>query len=86
MLSETEVELLQLRVTELEQRLQFIYRHLNIAYAQPTSNADPALSPQVQEALRSDNKIGAIKIYRELTDCSLTDAKAAMDHAEQFIT
>lgn len=85
MLSETEVQLLQLRVTELEDRLQFIYRHLKIDYARPQANADPALAPEVQEALRSGNKIGAIKIYRELTNCSLADAKDAIDRAEQFI-
>lgn len=85
MISETEVQLLQLRVTELEQRLQFVYRQLNIDYANPANPSDPALSPQVQEALKSGNKIGAIKIYRELTDCSLADAKAAIDRAEQFV-
>ena len=55
MISETEVQLLQLRVAELEERLKFVYRHLNIDFAQP--NADPLLSPAVQEALRSGNKI-----------------------------
>ncbi|MCE9623139.1 MAG: ribosomal protein L7/L12 [Actinomycetia bacterium] len=85
MLSETEAQLLQLRVTELEQRLQFIYRQLNIDYAHPTTTQDPALSPQVQEALKSGNKIAAIKFYRELTNCSLADAKDAIDRAEQFI-
>lgn len=85
MLSETEVQLLQLRVTELEDRLKFIYRQLKIDYAAPQSSADAALSPQVQDALRSGNKIAAIKIYRELTNVGLAEAKDAIDRAEQFV-
>ena len=49
MVTETEVQLLRSRVNELEDRLKFLYRRLNIEYADP--NNDPALSPQVQEAL-----------------------------------
>ena len=65
MVTETEVQLLRSRVNELEDRLKFIYRRLNIEYADP--NSDPVLSPKIQEALRHGNKIEAIKIYRELT-------------------
>lgn len=77
MSSETEIQMLQSRVAELEDRLQFVYRRLNIEYA--AANADPVLSPKVQDALRIGNTIEAIKIYRELTDCSLAEAKAAID-------
>ena len=79
MMSETELQLLQLRVTELEERLKFVYSQLNIEYAHP--NADPLFSPKVQEALRSGNKIAAIKIYREMTNVSLAEAKEAIDRA-----
>jgi ribosomal protein L7/L12 len=40
------------------------------------------MSPEVQDALRSGNKIEAIKIYRQLTDCSLAVAKAAIEAVE----
>jgi ribosomal protein L7/L12 len=83
MVTETEVQLLRSRVNELEDRLKFLYRRLNIEYADP--NNDPALSPQVQEALRRGNKIEAIKIYRELTGVGLAEAKQVIDRAEQFI-
>ena len=83
MVTETEIQLLRSRVYELEDRLKFIYRRLNIEYADP--NSDPALSPQVQEALRRGNKIEAIKIYRELTGVGLAEAKQVIDRAEQFI-
>lgn len=81
--TEAEFLLLQSRVRELEDKLQFLYRRLNIDYADPTS--DPALAPQVQEALRRGNKIEAIKIYRELTGVGLAEAKQVIDRAEQSI-
>lgn len=81
--TEAEFLLLQSRVRELEDKLQFLYRRLNIDYADPTS--DPALAPQVQEALRRGNKIEAIKIYRELTGVGLAEAKQVIERAEQSI-
>ena len=83
MITEADIQLLRSRINELEDRLKFIYRRLNIDYVEP--NSDPALSPQVQEALRHGNKIEAIKIYRELTGTGLGEAKAVIDRAEQFI-
>lgn len=83
MVTETEVQQLRFRVNELEDRLQFLYSRLNIDYAD--QNSDPALSPQIQDALRRGNKIEAIKFYRELTGVGLAEAKQAIDRAEQFI-
>ena len=83
MVTETEVQQLRSRVNELEDRLKFIYRRLNIEDMDP--NSDPVLSPQIQDALRKGNKIEAIKIYRELTGVGLAEAKQVIDRAEQFI-
>ena len=83
MVTETDILALKSRINELEDRLKFIYRRLNIEYADPNSN--PVLSPQIQEALRRGNKIEAIKIYREITGVGLAEAKQAIDRAEQFI-
>lgn len=83
MVTEAELQLLRSRINELEDRLKFIYRRLNIEYADP--NSDPVLSSQVQDALRRGNKIEAIKIYRELTGVGLAEAKDVIDKAEQFI-
>ena len=83
MVTEADIQLLRSRINELEDRLKFIYRRLNIEYADP--NSDPVLSPKVQEALRRGNKIEAIKIYRELTGVGLAEAKDVIDKAEQFI-
>jgi len=81
--TESEILALKSRIDELESRLKFIYRRLNIEYVDP--NSDPVLSPQIQEALRRGNKIEAIKIYRELTGVGLAEAKQVIDRAEQFI-
>ena len=83
MVTEAEMQLLRSRINELEDRLQFLYRRLNIEYADP--NSDPVISPQIQDALRRGNKIEAIKIYRELTGVGLAEAKQAIDRAEQFL-
>ena len=79
MVTETEVQLLRSRVNELEDRLKLLYRHLNITYSDSAS--DPILSPQIQAALRSGNKIEAIKLYREMTGVGLAEAKNAIDKA-----
>lgn len=83
MVTENDIIALKARISELEDRLKFIYRHLNIEFLD--NNSDPVLSPQIQTALREGNKIAAIKIYRELTGVGLAEAKQAIDRAEQFI-
>lgn len=83
MVTEADILLLKSRINELEEKLQFLYRRLNIDYAAPT--ADPGLAPEIQDALRRGNKIEAIKIYRELTGVGLAEAKRVIDRAEQFI-
>ena len=83
MVNETDIIALKARIEELEDRLKFIYRRLNIEYMD--NNSDPVLSPQIQDALRKGNKIEAIKIYREITGVGLAEAKQVIDRAEQFI-
>ena len=83
MVNETDIIALKARIEELEDKLKFIYRRLNIEYMDP--NSDPVLAPQIQEALRRGNKIEAIKIYREMTGVGLAEAKQVIDRAEQFI-
>ena len=84
MVTEADIQLLKSRINELEDRLKLVYRRLNMDYAEGP-NSDPALAPQIQDALRRGNKIEAIKIYRELTGVGLAEAKQAIDRAEPFI-
>ena len=83
MVTETDIISLKARIAELEDRLKFLYRHLNIEFLE--NNSDPVSSPQIQVALREGNKIAAIKIYREMTGVGLAEAKAAIDRTEQVI-
>ncbi len=78
--TEAEFQLLQSRVRELEDRLEYLYKRLNISDADP--GEDPVRSPEIQAALRRGNKIEAIKIYRELTGAGLAEAKRAIDEIE----
>lgn len=77
MVTEADIQLLQSRINELEDRLKFLYQRLNIEYADPHS--DPVHSPAIQDALRRGNKIEAIKIYRESTGVGLAEAKQAVE-------
>ena len=79
MITETDILALKSRINELEDRLKLLYRHLNLEYSDSAS--DPLLSPQIQAAMRSGNKIEAIKLYREMTSVGLAEAKAAIDKA-----
>lgn len=79
--TEAEFQLLQSRVRELEDRLEYLYKRLNISDADP--DTDPIRSPEIQAALRRGNKIEAIRIYRELTGVGLAEAKRAIDQIER---
>jgi len=83
MTTETDIQQLRSRINDLEDRLNFLYKRFNVAYADP--NSDPALAPQIRDALRQGNKIEAIKLYREMTGVGLAEAKQAIDRAEHFI-
>lgn len=70
---------LKARVAELEDRLKLVYRMLNIAYIE----GDPdAIHSKIREHLLKGNKIEAIKIYREIYNVGLAEAKQMIDAME----
>ena len=73
---ETDIRL-QARIDELERRVNFLYERLNIPYS--TGGIPFQDDPRLLAAIRSGNKIEAIKVYRELTDCELVEAKNAVE-------
>jgi large subunit ribosomal protein L7/L12 len=76
--TETELIALRARVAELEDRLQYLYKRLNIEYM-----AEPSLvDPRITEMLKKGNKIEAIKIYREIHNVGLAEAKNAVEGIE----
>jgi len=78
MTAESEILALRARVAELESRVDFLYKHLGILHVTETGMADA----RVVDMLKRGNKIEAIKIYREIYDCGLAEAKQAVDGIE----
>lgn len=75
-----EIDLIQLRarVKELEDRLKFIYEHLHIEY----SDAPEAKNKEIIDLIKKGNKIEAIKIYREIFNVGLAEAKDEVEKIE----
>jgi ribosomal protein L7/L12 len=62
-------------VAELEDRVEFLYRHLKLEFV-----ADPiAANARVVAQIRAGNLIEAIKVYREIYNAGLAEAKTAVD-------
>ena len=76
--AETDIIALRARVAELEDRLQYLYKRLNIEYVSNPS----AVDPRIVEYLKKGNKIEAIKIYREIHNVGLAEAKNAVEAIE----
>jgi hypothetical protein len=75
-LEQQEIALLRGRVSQLEARLEFIYRHLGVTFVAPTRPGD---DPRVIDALKANNLLEAIKAYRMSTNASLEEAKIAIE-------
>ncbi len=75
MSNDSEILALRARIAELESRVDFLYRHLGVTYVENTSMGDA----RVIDMLKRGNKIEAIKIYREIYNCGLAEAKQAVD-------
>lgn len=75
-LEQQEISLLKGRVSRLEARLEFIYKHLGVTFVEDTHLTD---DPKVIAALKANNLLEAIKSYRAATDASLDEAKSAVE-------
>ena len=71
-----EISLLKGRTSRLEARLEFIYKHLGVTFAEDTRLTD---DPKVIAALKANNLLEAIKFYRMATNASLEDATSAVE-------
>lgn len=76
-MSESDFEIIQLRarVAELEDKVEKLYKHLGLTY---NPNA-PTEDPRLIAAIRKGNLIEAIKVYREIYNVGLAEAKAAVE-------
>jgi ribosomal protein L7/L12 len=77
-----EIELIDLRtrVSRLEAQLEALYQHLGLNFQDSQSLADEE-SPVI-EALRTGNLLEAIKVYRQIHNVSLGEAKAAVENTQ----
>ncbi len=71
-LEQEEIGLLKGRVNRLEARLEFLYRHLDVTFIEDVRGGD---DPQVIAALKANDMLAAIKLYRMATNASLEQAK-----------
>jgi ribosomal protein L7/L12 len=71
-----ENEILRSRVSRLEAEMEFLYKHFGLTFSE---NASPGDDPRVLDALKKNNLIEAIKVYRELTNLGLAESKTAVE-------
>jgi len=71
-----EIALLKGRISRLEARLEFLYKHLNVTFIEDTRMGD---DPKIIAALKANNLLEAIKLYRAATNTSLEAAKAGIE-------
>ena len=74
-----EVMELRARVLELEGKIEFLYRHLGVTYVKEISEADR----KVAEVLKTGSVIEAIKVYREIHEVGLAEAKRAVEEIQR---
>ncbi len=67
---------LQVKVGELERKLNFVMEHLKLEYKD-----EPGIAALEEAAhwLKKGNKVEAIKVYRSLTGKGLKESKDAVD-------
>lgn len=75
-LEQQEISLLKGRISRLEARLEFIYKHLGVTFIEDTRLTD---DPKVIAALKANNLLEAIKFYRMATNASFEEAKSAVE-------
>ena len=75
---ESEILALRARIAELESRVDFLHNHLGVAQGKNAGMAEA----RVIDMLKKGSKIEAIKIYREIYNCGLAEAKKAVESIE----
>ncbi len=73
---------LQLKVADLERKLNFVLDQLKLKYDAPSQNPDLTA---VADLLRGGNKLEAIKIYQKLSGTGLREAKEAVETLQQSL-
>lgn len=79
-LEQEEIALLKGRISRLEARLEFLYKHFGVTFVEDTRPGD---DPKVIAAIKANNMMEAIKLYRmaastSTVSVSLEDARTAI--------
>jgi ribosomal protein L7/L12 len=77
---EQEIALLRQRIVRLEAQVEYLYKHFALTFADNTSESN---DPQIIAALRTNNMIEAIRLYREKTGLGLAAAKSAVEEIKK---
>ena len=70
---------LRARILELEEKVEFLYKHLGVTYSTNPDQTDP----RIISALKQGNMIEAIKVYREIHNVGLAEAKRAAEEIKR---
>jgi ribosomal protein L7/L12 len=79
-MSDNELAELKSRVTQLEQKLEFLLQALGLE-----SKGSIIQNSALIEEIKKGNKINAVKLYREQTGVGLKEAKDAVDALERTL-
>ncbi len=75
-LEQQEISQLKGRLSRLEARLAFLYKHLDVTFVEDTHLDD---NPKVIAALKANNIVEAIKLFRAATNANAEAARAAVE-------
>ena len=71
-----DISLLKGRVSRLEARLEYLYKHLGVTFVEDVHVGD---DPKVIAALKANNLLEAIRFYRMAYNVGLEEAKSAVE-------
>ncbi len=76
---EIEIQKLSKRIIQLEAQVAFLYKHLGIEFVPELAPTD---DPRIVELLKKGDKLGAIKLHREIYCSGPQDAIAAINEMQ----
>jgi len=77
-MSTEDIVALSSRIRQLENQVKYLYDHLQIEYVESSESGDPKIIALV----KAGNKIEAIRVYREMNNVGLAEAKQVIDEME----
>jgi hypothetical protein len=76
---EIEIQKLSKRIIQLEAQVAFLYKHLGVEFVPESAPTD---DPRIIELLKKGDKLGAIKLHREIFSSGAQDAIAAINEMQ----